>query len=149
MKKLSKVFLTIAGILHIVCAVSYFIISAVLMVFCIIYFATGSFFLYKYYGDAEAETAAAVILILVILYFILSFVLIGYGIASIVGSRLTFKALNAPDKKGLITAIVFGGLFGVEFGVAGGIIGLIALNKEGSPKKEEPKEIETATEVVK
>ena len=148
MKTASKVLLTIGGIFHIVNAVSYFFLSIFMMVYAIICAATGSFMFFKYSGDSEATMTVGLMILFIVLFFLLSFLAIACGVASIIASKMTFKAKNSGEKGKLIAAIIFGGILEVYVAILGGIFGLVALKKEGA-SEEAPKEIETAEEVVK
>lgn len=49
---------------------------------------------------------------------------------AVVNGILGFKCLNAPNKKLLVTTIVFGFLSGTELTSVGAILGIIGLNRE-------------------
>lgn len=153
MKKLSRIFLTIGGVFHIVNGAAFLTASVILTVFSIVAFAGGGLGLFQFIqersGDEAATATAISVIAVAIVYLCVAIVFVGCGIVSFIASKVTFKARNIGEKANFVAAIVFGALMDVTFGIAGGILGIIAENKEKGSEKEEPKEIETAEEVVK
>ena len=148
MKKATQIVLLVAGILAIVCAVSYLIAS-------IVYFAAGAFVIAldagqisvadlpqwaidlidKFTAGHKYDTLAA---LAAGLFTAGAFLLI-FSILSIPAAILSFMA-RSKDTKGLyIACIVLGVLSGTFFPTAGGILGLIHQAVD-QPKAEEKAE---------
>lgn len=149
MKKLSRIFLTIAGVFHIVNGAAFLTCVVVYLVLGIVALAGGGLgivqVIQEQAGDEAAYAGTISALVVGIVYLVLSVLFVGFGIVSFIGSKVTFKARNEGGKANFVAAIVFGALFDVSFGIAGGILGIIAANKE-KPVEEAP--AEEATEVV-
>lgn len=148
MRKVSKVLLTIGGIVHIVNGASLLLASLILMVASIVFFVTGNLYGAEIVSSvSDAETLQLTMNILAGVYIGLSILFIGLGIVSFIASKITFRANETNEKNLLIAAIVFGIIIDVAVAVVGGIFGLIALTNSEDNKK--PDDSQVATEVVK
>ena len=117
MDKLSKTFLTISAILS-------FIAAGCLFIACLLLAGFGAGFFQMIAEESEPGAAAY-------LAGMLSgaFVCLYFGIMAIVCGVISNNAKRNFNKKSLILAIVFSGLSCTWVGVAGGVVGLIALDK--------------------
>lgn len=125
MRRLSNVFLKISAILGIVVAVC-------LSLTAILFFVLGSpalkdEFMENYTGNLPPEEGVAVIQGMLIGFGVWFLITAALAIASAVVSS---KARDSQDKTLLIWAIVLGALSLTEVGIAGGIIGIIATDRE-------------------
>ena len=132
MKRLSKSFLRVGGIIDIVIAASMFI---TVIVFAILASPVFTDALVKGFENGTAHTAApgtpeeqafAVQIVFLGLAVGFSFIVVGAIIASI----FSFKAVKNYNKGMLIANIVLGFACGSKFSAAAGILGTIALARE-------------------
>ncbi|HHT67127.1 MAG TPA: hypothetical protein GX010_02745 [Erysipelotrichaceae bacterium] len=134
MNKLAKIFLTINGILGVFLCIALTITTATFFIFTlpaandlIIAAAEEGLF------DALAvETVEELLTVLRLIFSFFTFLFILLLAFAVVSTVVSFKAIDAKSKSLYIANIVFGALTSSGFGVAGGIIGLIALNKENN-----------------
>ena len=153
MKRLSRIFLTIAGVFHIVNGATFLIVSVALTVFSIVAFVGGGIGLFQYFQEqigegTGADIANGTVILIGVLYLFIATIFVGFGIVSFIASKVTFKARNIGEKANFVASIVFGAIFDVGFGIAGGILGIIAENKEKKEKPVEEAPVEEASEVV-
>ena len=139
MKKASKILLLIGGILHIVNAVSYFLLTIYMLIAGIAYLVTGSMAFANYFPleEADAEIMSVTFFVCAIMFICFSVLFIGFGVVSIIASKKAFQAKNELTKGLCITAIVFGAILDNTPAIIGGIFGLIALGKN---EKEPPED---------
>ena len=143
MKTASKVLLTVGGIVHIVNAVSFFMLCLYMLIAGIAYFVTGSFAFADYLFPVEegAEEAGTIMgisfMVCAILFIVYSVLFVGFGIVSIIASKKAFQAKNERTKGLFIAAIVFGAILDNKPAIVGGIFGLISAGKD---EKEPPED---------
>lgn len=142
MFKVSRILCKIAQIFSIICSVTvWFSFGAVLIEISL---STGmgdlGEVLINLFNEIGAEEAADVVAGMSVAIIILAMILcvcifICYTILFIVNAVLSAKASNRHSKKLYIANIVFGFLTGIELNAAGGIVGLIALKREGNRER--------------
>ena len=118
MRNLSKTFLRVNAVLS-------YVFAGLFALGAIIFFITGSPLISDLIAEKSEEGAAA---------YAISMntsggIFIGLTVMAILSGVFSNKA-SSQEKNALIMAIVFSALSGTEFGVAGGIIGLIANYKQ-------------------
>lgn len=132
MKRLSKTFLRVGGIIDIVVAGS-FLIAAI--IFAVLASPVFTDVFVRGFENGTAQTSASgtpeekafAVQIVFLTLAIVFFTVVGCGI---VGSVFSFKAAANYNRKMLITNIVLGFVLGSKFSSAGGILGVIALARE-------------------
>ena len=132
MKRLSKSFLRVGGIIDIVMAGCFFI---AVIVFAILASPIFTDIFVKAFEDGSAHSSASgtpeqltFALQLVFMGLAIGFT---FGVAcGIVGAIFSFKAVKFYTRKMLITNIVLGSCIGSGFSTAAGILGVIALARE-------------------
>ena len=117
MDKLSKTFLTISAVLSFIAAGALFITSI-----CLVGFGVGFFSMISEQSEpgGAGYLAGMIAGAIVCLYF---------GIMAIVCGAMSNGARRNFNKRSLILAIVFSALSCTWIGVAGGVVGLIAVDK--------------------
>ena len=118
MRNLSKTFLKVNAVLS-------YVFAGLFALGAIIFFITGSPLISDLIAKESAEGAAAY----AISMYTSGGIFIGLTVMAILSGVFSNKA-SSQEKNALIMAIVFSALSGTEFGVAGGIIGLIANYKQ-------------------
>ena len=114
MRNLSKTFLRVNAVLS-------YVFAGLFALGAIIFFITGSPLISDLIAEESREGAAAY----AISMNVGGGIFIGLTVMAILSGVFSNKA-SSQEKNALIMAIVFSALSGTEFGVAGGIIGLIA-----------------------
>ena len=114
MRNLSKTFLKVNAVLS-------YVFAGLFALGAIIFFITGS----PLISDLIAEKSEAGATAYAISMYVSGGIFLGLTVMAIISGVYSNKASN-QEKNTLILAIVFSALSGTEFGVAGGIIGLIA-----------------------
>ncbi len=114
MRNLSKTFLRVNAVLS-------YVFAGLFALGAIIFFITGSPLISDLIAEKSEEGAAAY----AISMNVSGGIFIGLTVMAILSGVFSNKA-SSQEKNALIMAIVFSALSGTEFGVAGGIIGLIA-----------------------
>lgn len=84
------------------------------------------------FGD-DPEAIALIVQLSIVCY---SLVFVFLGTLCIVDAVISKKALNEPSKNRYIACIILGAM-SVEFSLIGGILGLVALNRENNRKQQE------------
>ena len=130
MKRTSRIFLRVGAIVSLVlagvfllCGVTFLILSLPFFLDVIREGASSG----QISGNPNPDVAVAVWLSFSVSTCVVFFVLMAF---SIVNGILGFKCLKAPNKKLLVTTIVFGFLSGTELTSVGAILGIISLNRE-------------------
>lgn len=118
MRNLSKTFLRVNAVLS-------YVFAGLFALGAVIFFIVGSPLISDLIAKESAEGAAAY----AISMYTSGGIFLGLTIMAILSGIFSNKAGN-QEKNALILAIVFSALSGTEFGVAGGIIGLIANYKQ-------------------
>ena len=118
MRNLSKTFLRVNAVLS-------YVFAGLFALGAIIFFITGSPLISDLIAEKSEEGAAAY----AISMYTSGGIFLGLTVMAILSGVFSNKASN-QEKNALILAIVFSALSGTEFGVAGGIIGLIANYKQ-------------------
>ena len=118
MRNLSKTFLRVNAVLS-------YVFAGLFALGAIIFFITGSPLISDLIAEKSEEGAAAY----AISMNVSGGIFIGLTVMAILSGVFSNKA-SSQEKNALIMAIVFSALSGTEFGVAGGIIGLIANYKQ-------------------
>lgn len=118
MRNLSKTFLRVNAVLS-------YVFAGLFALGAVIFFITGSPLISDLIAEKSREGAAAY----AISMYTSGGIFLGLTIMAILSGVFSNKASN-QEKNALILAIVFSALSGTEFGVAGGIIGLIANYKQ-------------------
>ena len=118
MRNLSKTFLKVNAVLS-------YVFAGLFALGAIIFFITGSPLISDLIAEKSEEGAAAY----AISMYVSGGIFLGLTVMAIISGVYSNKASN-QEKNTLILAIVFSALSGTEFGVAGGIIGLIANAKQ-------------------
>ena len=114
MRNLSKTFLRVNAVLS-------YVFAGLFALGAIIFFITGSPLISDLIAEKSEEGATAY----AISMYVSGGIFLGLTVLAILSGVYSGKASN-QEKNALILAIVFSALSGTEFGVAGGIIGLIA-----------------------
>lgn len=114
MRNLSKTFLKVNAVLS-------YVFAGLFALGAIIFFITGSPLISDLIAEKSEEGATAY----AISMYVSGGIFLGLTVLAILSGVYSGKASN-QEKNALILAIVFSALSGTEFGVAGGIIGLIA-----------------------
>ena len=114
MRNLSKTFLRVNAVLS-------YVFAGLFALGAIIFFITGSPLISDLIAEKSEEGATAY----AISMYVSGGIFLGLTVMAIISGVYSNKASN-QEKNTLILAIVFSALSGTEFGVAGGIIGLIA-----------------------
>ena len=114
MRNLSKTFLKVNAVLS-------YVFAGLFALGAVIFFITGSPLISDLIAEESREGAAAY----AISMNVSGGIFLGLTVMAILSGVFSNKASN-QEKNALIMAIVFSALSGTEFGVAGGIIGLIA-----------------------
>jgi MFS family permease len=118
MRNLSKTFLRVNAVLS-------YVFAGLFALGAIIFFITGSPLISDLIAEKSEEGAAAY----AISMNVSGGIFLGLTVMAILSGVFSNKA-SSQEKNALIMAIVFSALSGTEFGVAGGIIGLIANYKQ-------------------
>ena len=118
MRNLSKTFLRVNAVLS-------YVFAGLFALGAIIFFITGSPLISDLIAEKSEEGATAY----AISMNVSGGIFIGLTVMAILSGVFSNKA-SSQEKNALIMAIVFSALSGTEFGVAGGIIGLIANYKQ-------------------
>lgn len=118
MRNLSKTFLRVNAVLS-------YVFAGLFALGAIIFFITGSPLISDLIAEKSEEGAAAY----AISMNVSGGIFLGLTVMAILSGVYSNKASN-QEKNALILAIVFSALSGTEFGVAGGIIGLITNAKQ-------------------
>ena len=118
MRNLSKTFLRVNAVLS-------YVFAGLFALAAIIFFVVGSPLISDLIAEKSEEGAAAY----AISMYTSGGIFIGLTVMAILSGVFSNKA-SSQEKNALIMAIVFSALSGTEFGVAGGIIGLIANYKQ-------------------
>lgn len=118
MRNLSKTFLKVNAVLS-------YVFAGLFALGAIIFFVVGSPLVSDAIAQESREGAAAY----AVSMYTSGGIFLGLTIMAILSGVYSGKASN-QEKNALILAIVFSALSGTEFGVAGGIIGLIANYKQ-------------------
>lgn len=139
MKRLSHTFIKVSQILSIVLAPFMAVLGFVFMLFTneernlewlnegSIHWTTDE----NLSNEELAKVIAITMIALVIMFFILA---IFYAISASIFAKTKGKQ---NERKAMVTAIVFGVLSGTGFAIAGGILGIIATNRENRNKGEQ------------
>lgn len=135
MRRLSNVFLKVGMIVSIICIASWFIAATVMFVLAS---PAVTEFVEEGIRNGDINTSAETVEGGVAVF---KGVMIGLGVTftllgalSIPAAITCAKARNSSDSSTLIAAIVFSALNLTEFGIAGGVLGLIARKKEARSK---------------
>ena len=123
MRNLSKTFLRVNAVLS-------YVFAGLFALGAIIFFITGSPLISDLIAEKSEEGATAY----AISMYVSGGIFLGLTVLAILSGVYSGKASN-QEKNALILAIVFSALSGTEFGVAGGIIGLIANYKQARQDK--------------
>ena len=123
MRNLSKTFLKVNAVLS-------YVFAGLFALGAIIFFIVGSPLISDLIAEKSEEGAAAY----AISMYTSGGIFIGLTVMAILSGVFSNKA-SSQEKNALIMAIVFSALSGTEFGVAGGIIGLIANYKQARQDK--------------
>ena len=118
MRNLSKTFLRVNAVLS-------YVFAGLFALAAIIFFVVGSPLISDLIAEESREGATAY----AISMNVSGGIFIGLTVMAILSGVFSNKA-SSQEKNALIMAIVFSALSGTEFGVAGGIIGLIANYKQ-------------------
>ncbi len=118
MRNLSKTFLKVNAVLS-------YVFAGLFALGAVIFFVVGSPLISDLIAEESREGAAAY----AISMNVSGGIFLGLTIMAILSGVFSGKA-SSQEKNALILAIVFSALSGTEFGVAGGIIGLIANYKQ-------------------
>ena len=118
MRNLSKTFLKVNAVLS-------YVFAGLFALGAIVFFIVGSPLVSDAIAQDSREGAAAY----AISMYVSGGIFLGLTVMAIISGVYSNKASN-QEKNTLILAIVFSALSGTEFGVAGGIIGLIANAKQ-------------------
>ena len=118
MRNLSKTFLRVNAVLS-------YVFAGLFALGAVIFFITGSPLISDLIAEESREGAAAY----AISMNVSGGIFIGLTVMAILSGVFSNKA-SSQEKNALIMTIVFSALSGTEFGVAGGIIGLIANYKQ-------------------
>lgn len=118
MRNLSKTFLRVNAVLS-------YVFAGLFALGAVIFFITGSPLISDLIAEKSEEGAAAY----AISMYTSGGIFIGLTAMAILSGVFSNKA-SSQEKNALIMAIVFSALSGTEFGVAGGIIGLITNAKQ-------------------
>lgn len=136
MKNTSRLLLIFGSVLSFICAGAFF-----LSMIGFIVISTPAVFDYIRQGIEEgtihsnipADVTSEVLLGLFIAYAVIFGVL---TIFAIISAIFGLRAKSLQEKRGYVTAIVFGALMSNPLLIAGGIVGIIAKNKEDNNKEE-------------
>ena len=123
MRNLSKTFLKVNAVLS-------YVFAGLFALGAIIFFIVGS----PLVSDAIAQESREGATAYAISMYVSGGIFIGLTVMAILSGVFSNKA-SSQEKNALIMAIVFSALSGTEFGVAGGIIGLIANYKQARQDK--------------
>lgn len=130
MKRTSRIFLRVGAIVSLVlagifllCGVTFLILSLPFFVDVIRDGVSGG----EIQSNVSPDAAVALWLSFSISTCVIFLVLTAFAVVS---GILGFKCLKAPNKKLLVTTIVFGFLSGTELTSVGAILGIISLNRE-------------------
>ena len=130
MKRTSRIFLKVGAIVSLVLAGIFLLCGVTFLILSLPFFADvirDGISSGEISSNVSPDAAVALWLSFSISTCVIYFVLMTFAI---VNGILGFKCLKAPNKKLLITTIVFGFLSGTELTSVGAILGIINLNRE-------------------
>lgn len=145
MKKVSRILLTVGGILHIVNAVSLFLAACYLFAASIAFIAFGYNWFGIEYTEEMAEAFPLAFTLCSVIYIILGITFICLGILCIIASKFAFGAIDSGDRKKYIVTIVLSAIIECVPAIVGAVFGLFSIKD----KDEAPQVTEEANEVVK
>ena len=130
MKRTSRIFLRVGAIVSLVLAGIFLLCGATFLILSLPFFvdvirdgvSSG-----EIQSNVSPDAAVALWLSFSISTCVIFLVLTAFAV---VNGILGFKCLKAPNKKLLVTTIVFGFLSGTELTSVGAILGIISLNRE-------------------
>ena len=130
MKRTSRIFLRVGAIVSLVLAGIFLLCGVTFLILSLPFFvdvirdgiSSG-----EIQSNVSPDAAVALWLSFSISTCVIFLVLTAFGV---VNGILGFKCLKAPNKKLLVTTIVFGFLSGTELTSVGAILGIISLNRE-------------------
>ena len=145
MKKVSRILLTVGGILHIINAVSLFLAACYMFVASIAFIAFGFNWFGIEYSEEMLEAFPMAFTLCAVIYIVLGFSFICMGILCIIASKFAFGAIDSGDRKKYIVTIVLSAIIECVPAIVGAVFGLFTIKD----KDEAPQVTEEASEVVK